>query len=218
MFNSPEQFLFLIIGIVILVFTPIIIFGLRYRAKLQEQWASETCAETVILHLSKDDFDSKTLLYGTYQDFSATSIGIVVKNEKDEEVGRVLFNTGNISFEIGNAKFSVFSEGSWNYHSKLRRLSGTPSLSPVIAECRRVSFSSSADYFFPEIGNFRVQEHYSGHAKITKEGAIVGHRISLGKLHDKGRAISLSMDMPLILQMLLLASPHLRRGLGGVPY
>ena len=47
MFNNPEQFLFLIIGIVILIFAPIIIFSLRYRAKLQERWAFEICAETV---------------------------------------------------------------------------------------------------------------------------------------------------------------------------
>ena len=148
MFNNPEQFLFLIIGIVILIFAPIIIFSLRYRAKLQERWAFEICAETVAPCFPKDGFDSKTFLYGTYQDFPATTIGMVVKNERDEEVGRILFNTGNISFEIGNDRFAVFSESSWNYHSKLRRLSGGPSLLPVLAECQRASFSSSADYFY----------------------------------------------------------------------
>ncbi|WP_244072083.1 hypothetical protein [Nitrosomonas sp. PY1] len=218
MSNNPEQLLFSIIGVVVLVFIPIIIFSLRYRKNLQKQWAIETCAETVIPLFPRDGSDNKTLLYGTYQDFSATTIGMIVKNENDEEVGRVLFNTGNIAFEIGNDKFSVSSENSWNYYSKLRHLSGAPSFSPVIAECRRTSFSFTADYFFPKIGNFRVQEHPSGHAKITKDGVIVGHRISLSRSYDKGRAISLSMDIPLILQMLLLASPHLHRSRGGTPY
>jgi len=218
MSSSPEQLLFSIIGVVILVFTPIIIFSLIYRKNIQKQWAIETCAETVMLRFPKNDFDSKAFLYGTFQDFSTTTVGIVVKNRKDEEVGRVLFNTGNITFQIGNDKFSVSSEHSWNYHSKLRRLSNTLDPSPAIAEYRRASFSPAADYFFPEIGDFRVQEHFSGCAKITREGTIVGYRISLDQSYDKGRAISLSINIPLILQMLLLASPHLGRGQIGTPY
>lgn len=216
--KSPEQLLFLIIGIVILVFALIIILSLRYRKKLQKQWAFETCAETVALCFPKDNLDSKAFLYGTYQDFSTTTIGMVVKNEKDIEVGRVLFNSGSIVFEIGSDKFAVFNESSWNYHSKLRRLSDTPNLSSIIAECYGVSFSFAADYFFPEIGNVRIQEHFSGHAEIMKEGTIVGHRISLGRSYDKGRAISLSINIPLILQMFLLASPHLSRGQIGISY
>jgi len=171
-----------------------------------------------MLRFPKNDFDSKAFLYGTFQDFSATTIGMVVKNGKDEEVGRVLFNTGNITFQIGNDKFSVSSEHSWNYHSKLRRLSNTLDLSPAIAECRRTSFSFAADYSFPEIGDFKVHEHFSGRAKITKEGIIVGYRISLDQSYDKGQAIALSVDIPLILQMLLLASPHLGRGQTGTIY
>lgn len=108
MSNNPEQLLFSIIGIVILVFTPIIILSLRYRKKLQNQWALETCAETVIPLFPKGSFDSKTFLYGTYQDFSATTIGMVIKNGRDEEVGRVLFNTGNIIFEIGTGGINNF--------------------------------------------------------------------------------------------------------------
>lgn len=218
MLNNPEQLLLSIIGITILVFTAIIILSLRYRKNLQKQWSFETRAETVIPHFLRNNLDSKSFLYGTYQDFSATTVGMVIKNEKDEEVGRVLFNTGNITFEIGNDEYAVFSEHSWNYHSKLRHLSHTTNHPPEIAECRRVSFGFSAEYSFPGIGHFLVHEHFSGHARIIKEGAIVGHRISLGRSHDKGRAISLSIEIPLILQMLLLASPHLNRGQAGVPY
>lgn len=88
----------------------------------------------------------------------------------------------------------------------------------MIAECCGIPFSFAADYFFPEIGNIRVQEHFSGHAKIMKEGAVIGHRISLGRSYDEGRAISLSINIQLILQIFLLANPHLGRGQIGISY
>lgn len=216
--NNPAVILLAIIALCIPLFGLIIFFGLKSRKADLEQWLNETNAQLVEAKLPLHHLSLKTLLYGNFYDASSTQVGFVVRNRNDIEVGRVNYEIGAISIEVDKKRFQIFNEMKSHYHISIRPLKGEGMLEPPIAECiSKGIFSKKYIYRFENYGEVEFKfTHFGRRAAIMKEGAMIGECFRLGPYELSGKALMLSVDVPLIYQLILLAGPFTRRM--SVPY
>lgn len=216
--NNPAVILLAIIALCIPLFGLIVFFGLKSRKAGLEQWLNETNAKRVESQLPQQQLSVSSLLYGSFYDASSTNVGFVVKNRKDAEIGRVIYEIGAIKIEVAEERFQIFNEMKSNYHISIRPIKGMGALEPQIAECvSKGIFSRRYIYRFENYGDVEFKfSHFGRRAAIMKEGAIIGECFRLGPYELSSKALVLSADMPLIYQLILLAGPFTRRM--SVPY
>ncbi|MGH9709835.1 MAG: hypothetical protein ACRD37_04750, partial [Candidatus Acidiferrales bacterium] len=101
--------LWIFIGLVVL-FAFVIYFGLKLR-KASFAKNLDIRAQDIWPSLQGTGWNFSDLLYGVWQDFSATELGLIAKNSRDEEVGKITFHTGSrqrwITFECGGSAFEA---------------------------------------------------------------------------------------------------------------
>lgn len=211
---NPNTMFLLLIGFTICLFGAIIYFGLKWRTESAKKWLAETDAKWVFDSDSTLSNNVTSLLYGVFQDFSNTSVGMDVRDLNDNLVGRIAYNMGDVIIEVGTEKYSCFNEGKWNLHVTLRPLTGMGKLAPPIAECHKPSlFRFTFKYFASPYSEVELKYRMFGGVSVLVDGKVIGKRLDLGKDVTRGRALVLTVDMPLVLQMLLLAGPGNTRGM-----
>lgn len=73
------------------LFGAVIFFGLR-RRRAQMRASLEIRAQEIWTPFAQSGWNFDSLLYGVLQDFSATQIGMIVRDSRNEEVGRITFH------------------------------------------------------------------------------------------------------------------------------
>lgn len=119
------------------------------------------------------------------------------------------YEIGTISIEAGQETFRVFNEMKSNYHITVRPIKGKGTLEPQIADCvSRGMFSKSFIYDFAGFGVIEFKHtHFGRRATIMKEGTVIGEWFRLGPYELSGKALVLSVDIPMIFQLIILAGP-----------
>jgi hypothetical protein len=107
--NSPLDLLWLFLALGG-VFGLVIFLGLKFRKRGMESDRQLTARE-VWDSVPTGPWDFSDLLYGVWQDFSATEIGMIVRNSLDQEIGTVRFRMaarhGWIALQIGESSFEA---------------------------------------------------------------------------------------------------------------
>ncbi len=76
-----------------LTFAIIVYLGLRLRKRSMME-NLQFKAQDIWVPLQTSGWNIANLLYGVLQDFSATEAGLIVRDSRDEEVGKITFHTG----------------------------------------------------------------------------------------------------------------------------
>lgn len=213
MFDNAGLLLLSIITLCVPIFGLIIYYGLKSRQYDIDQWIKDTNAQLVQSKMSDKKLDISSLLYGNFYDSSPSVVTLMIKDRNDIIVGKAVYDIGSITIEAGKEKFRVFNEGNSHFHITVRPLKGKGSLEPQIAECvSRGIFSKRFQYYFPNIGKIEVRHRYfCQQAPVLKDGFVIGEWFRLGPYELSGKALVLSVDIPLIFQMIILSGPFTRR-------
>jgi len=106
---TPLALVWSILALCVL-FGAVIYFGLRTR-RTQMTANLSMRAQDIWAPFAHCGWDFDSLLYGIRQDFSATQIGMIVRDFRDEEVGRITFHTaarrGATTFATSNGSFEA---------------------------------------------------------------------------------------------------------------
>jgi hypothetical protein len=201
-----------IIVLCVPVFGLIIHYSLKNRQNTLEQWIKETNAGRVQSEMSMNERDVHSLLYGNFHDSSMTCVVLMIRDRNDQDVGTVLYETGGVTIETGGERFGVFNDGI-NSHKTVRPIKGQGNLEPHIAECISPGLlSKRVRYRFTNFGTVDVQFRGMGRrATLQKDGVKIGQWFRLGPYEMSGKALVLSVDVPLIVQVVLLAGPFRQR-------
>ena len=211
--NNPELILFAIIALCVPLFGIIIYYGLKSRKAKIDQWLNKTNARLVESQVILNNLSVHSLLYGNFYDSSPSVVCLLVKDRNDKEVGKVSYEIGAVSIETGKENFRVFNEMKSHFHITVRPIKGKGTLEPPIAECvSRGTFTKSYIYDFFDFGKIEFNlTQFGRRATIFKEGVILGEWFRLGPYELSGKALVLSVDIPLIFQFILLAGPFAAR-------
>lgn len=212
MFNQPTTPFFLLLVATLVLGGWLIYFGLKWRAASDKTWIAKTNAQSVLKSAPTPGIQATSLIYGVFQDFTNTSAGMVVRDGSDAVVGRIIYNTGDTTIEVGHDTYRTFNESGEKLHITLRPLDGGKARKAPVAECRRSSLRHLR-FQDPSTPDGLIDLHEKiGEAHLLLNDRVIGQRWELSKTVVRGRALALQADVPLVLQMFILAAPGSTRG------
>jgi hypothetical protein len=204
---------------VIGMFVVAIIVGLRMRRRETAQNLQNINADTVwnefaSLSEARDgSWDRSDLLYGIWQDFSATSLGMIVRNDHDAAVARVSCGVTGVDISLGENRYKVRVGDNLRGTAVLilDPQSGAEA-ADICSFSRKGSFSSRAvEYSSPDVGVLRISLPWSSPFKaltstITRDGEPVGKMGTIGRPYfNNGRMLILPVGLPLPIRVFVLA-------------
>jgi hypothetical protein len=208
-----------VLGLV-LVFAAVIVIGLKARASRIARRLREVTADTAWRQLVDRDpalagvVPRDGLLYGVWVDFSATRVGMVVKNARDEAVGRIEYRTLATSLQSEGQDYRVESSGIPAARAVLLRDGDLAAAAPVCElECTwgllglppRVARYRAPGFEAEVSVGYSNPFRYSA-LPVRSDGKTIGALWQLGsaQLND-GRAVALPPDAPLPVRLFVLA-------------
>ncbi len=201
------QLVWIALGITAL-FGAVILFGLHTREarmarnlqlRAQDLWAP----------FAQSGLERDSLLYGVFQDRSTTQIEMLVRNAKDEQVGRVVFHaisrTGAITISTDTATFAVDVLPTWSQCMVLRSERGSPD---ALCTSKRLWWGARR-FDAREVGilvsRLRHRLRLAPISSISLDGAQVGVSQHVGGAFDRGVLLLLPASIPLPIRMFVLA-------------
>lgn len=206
--DDPQFLLALCLLGATLVFGGIIFFGLRYRKKLTAAGLSVSWAE-LKCKLPETRRGTPSALYGLFQDFSATECGYLVRDESDQEIGKVVFKlarrTGWLEIQCLGETYEASTLNTWRQTVIFQQLGKqTP-------DCTRRSAGLGNTVF--EIAGFGTVERKRGslwsrgsEVSYGFNGREIGFSWTVGNTQLSPRILSLPATVPLPVQLFILAS------------
>lgn len=92
------------------LFAVTIFLGLRFRERTRAQ-SLELSATDIAMPLAAQGWETRSLLYGILQDFSATETGLIVRDRSDHTLGTILFHPVSrkpwITLKVGDASWEA---------------------------------------------------------------------------------------------------------------
>jgi len=211
--NSAAGLLSLLVGIVAL-FAVTIMFGLGYRRRSLDYYLRSTNASIL---QEKWGASPHNLLYAVFQDFSPTQAGLIVKDQRDLEVGRILYDAtragyspGETTFQLAGQDYLMFSRGTGTFQVTLHRLvENKLDLSESLASFKwtRRWFGNGL-YDLPGIGLIETPIFLQGFRQrysLKKEGKPYGELARLSRILNRGLMIKLPREVPLPFQFFVIA-------------
>ena len=199
----------LVIGAVVL-FTVVIVFGLRFTTRRQARVLRDTKASDVVAETGLSNTDRAALLYGIWQ----TTMGEVilhVRDGDDTEVARVVHRVAGAVITLGEEPYTVVVTSGWNESAALMRGSDrTGKSTPLCTFERRGWVSPVACYTLPDASILSIRRGWSLSWKrrplaILQNGQRMGQLFVLGgSSYNDGRALVLPPSMALPIRVFIL--------------
>ena len=197
----------------IALFVLVISFGLRFRKK-SFQSALELRAEDIWMSVQDGRWNFSDLLYGILQDFSPTELGLIVRDCRDQEVGRISFHAGArqawITFTTVGESFQGDSLPTWRQTVALRR---SGDAGPVLCTFRR----PAKGIFQIEVDGFGTIESKAPRGlqlapryEFAIDGKPIGISQHIGRSQNRGTWVVLPSSVPLPVRIFMLAIQRLR--------
>lgn len=204
--------LWILVG-VILLFVAVILTGLRFR-KRSFQDALQIRAQDIWASVRDERWNFADLLYGIVQDFSATELGLIVRNSSDQEVGRISFHTGSRKGWITiQAAGQIFEADSLNTLRQTVALHPAGDPSQTICTFRRVR----RGLFQVEVNGIGIIESKSPPGlrlaptyEFRLDARPIGASQHIGGWQDRGTWLVLPASIPLPARMFIVAMERLR--------
>jgi len=204
---TPSETLAAIAALIVL-FALAIYFGLRVRKK--------NFAENLDLHaadiwpqLQDSASNFSDLLYGVWQDFSSTEVGMIVRDCRDQKVGKIVYRMiarqGCVAIETPNGIFETDSLPTLRESLSLRPANdGSQSLcdfTRLAGGTYRFDAKSFGILESKPPRGLRIAPVFS----YTLNGNPVGASRHIGGWSDRGRMLVLPQQLPLPIRIFVLA-------------
>ena len=199
----------LVIGAVVL-FTAVIVFGLRFARRRQAQVLRETKASDVLAEAGLSETNRSALLYGIWQ----TTMGEVilhVRDGNDTEVARVVHRVVGADITLGEEHYAVVPTSGWNESAALMRGSEpTGESTPLCTFERRGWANPVASYTLPGASALSIRMRWSLSWKrrplaILQNSQRIGQLFALGgSTYNDGRALILPPSIALPIRIFIL--------------
>ncbi len=186
----------------------LIYFGLRYRKTFLAE-NLQLSPDQVYMPISQQaaqlGFSKADLLYGIYQDKTASVMQTVVKDSTGGVIGSIEQHLGVRGTDIflGNEKYEIEYPLTWRTSAHLKNANGE-----ILARVERLPFSiREHKIIIPNIGVFISQSHlfkFRYHFEYRLNGAVVGMTRRISNQEVGGIALVPS-HYPLILRVFILA-------------
>jgi len=206
MCKGPECLGYLLLAVLI-GFTGLIFLLLTYRKKILKQSLKVTADEiwSGLSSVDKTAFKRSDLLFGISQDQSAWVSMLLVKNDRDETVGRVEFPTGARRYRIWIKEelFNIDFQLTWNRSAVL---SADNDHSPLASYERYGAFGRRR-FKIPGYGEILSARRKIGLRNIFDyhlDGKLMGTSQKLSASREIGSLILLPSDLPLHIRIFLL--------------
>jgi hypothetical protein len=206
----------LLVGLVGL-FAIVILLSLRMRRRriadeLQNIHADAVWNEFTRLSQAEDgSWDRRDLLYGIWEDFSPTSVGMIVRDDRDSPVARVAYTIAGADISVGENRYRV-SVGNTRGSTQLVEDGGNGSEAAAICSFVRKGWfrDRAAEYSSPDIGVLRISLPWGSPFKaftstITKDEEPIGKMGAIGRPYfNNGRMLILPARLPLPIRLFVL--------------
>jgi len=166
-------------------------------------------AEDVWPQIRDAGFDFSDLLYGIWEDFSATERGMVVRDSYDRKVATIIYHTavlqGSIMIETADGTFEADLAPDWRERFSLRT---TRDRSQSLCEFTRLV---GGEYLFTANSLGALNSKPPGGLSVsplfeyTLKGKPVGASRRIGRAFDKGHMLVLPQHLPLPIRLFVLA-------------
>lgn len=203
---TPHQLL-LLLGGVCLLFACVIALSLRARRAIMAENLNVR-AQELFEPYRGSEWDMASLLYGVFQDFTATELGMIVRDCHDEEVGRITFHAGRrlgwITLEAGEMRFEADVLPTWSQEVALHGKMDAE----VLCHFRR---GFGGVYWFEAQGLGSVVSRPPKGFRMTPtfeyfcDKKRMGLSRHLGGALDRGVLLLMSGDIPLPIRLFILA-------------
>lgn len=210
--SSPLGLLWFLI-VVCALFAALIVWGVRMRNRQLARNLTIRAGD-ITAPLVAAGWDPAEMLYGVWQDFSATNAGMVVRDAQDREVARITYlpltRQGWIVIETGAGRFEA---------DVLRTLRQTAILreagQPEVVLCRfarlhwwgtfRIDVNAAGAGAGPIVGRTPWQFRITTRTMYSRGGTPIGVGYHIGGTRDRGRLLVLPADIPLVVRLFILA-------------
>lgn len=198
-----------VVFVIAALFAATMYVGLRFR-KASMSGNLQLHAQELWAPLAAEGWDRECLLYGVLQDFSPCDAGMIVRNSRDEDIGKIIFHVaarkGGITLQTKDASFeanvlptfqqSVALHPSGDESSTLctfkRGMDGS--------YCFRTNDGSG---LLESISPMPVQ--FAPRYAYERDGKRVGVAQHIGGPLNRGQLLVLPSDIPLPIRMFILA-------------
>lgn len=197
-------FFLILIGFAVLIY-----FLLKYRASLQKEFLEITADqawEDVANQAENLNLSKSNVLFGIWQDASATTMSLIVKDSKNQVVGKVFKPMGSReqTIIIGDQVFLIEFPLTWNRTAILH----SPNGAGIIAKYARTNWFARYEYDLSGHGvvtsdwpgfNLKAVYNYKFNEKL------VGKRQNISSAFEKGRILIFPSELPLEIRIFLLS-------------
>jgi hypothetical protein len=210
----------LVVGLMALLALAIFL-GLRIRRRQIHQNLANVSAETVWQELFLDapgaanaGLNRKDLLYGVWQDFAMTSVGMIVMSGQDVPVARITSTNFGSTIAIGESTYRIVPQMTWQASANLCTVDGenVNDRSPVCSFSRRGRMGSAVVRYTAASGEVLEipsswRSPFRRYANTIKyDGNPAGAVFTIGQPYlNKGRAVVLPDRLPLPIRVFVLA-------------
>ena len=203
----------MVLGLVIaavVLFTVVIVLGLRFATRRQALTLRETTASDVLAKTGLSDTDRSALLYAIWQ----TTLGEVilhVRDGNDTEIARVVHRVAGAAITLGDAHYAVVVTSGWHESAALMRADERAGESTPLCVFERRGWVSPIARYTPAGGSalsIRTQWNVSWKPRplaILQDGQRVGEWFALGGMTcNDGRALVLPPSIALPIRLFIL--------------
>ena len=209
---NASLFVWLAVTLVAL-FALVISAGLRFRRR-SFQSALQLRAQDIWMSVQDSRWNFNDLLYGILQDFSSTQLGVIVRDCRDQEVGRISFHAGIrqawVTFETGGETFQADSLPTLRQATVLHR---SGEASPALCTFRRLAmgtFQVEVEGFGTIASQPPLGPRLAPRYEFVVDGRTVGASQHIGGWHNRGIWLVLPSSIPLPVRIFMLAIQRLR--------
>lgn len=201
------------------LFATVIVVGLRMRRQqttqnLQNLNADAVWNEFTTLSQPQDgSWERGDLLYGIWEDFSATSVGMIVRDNKDSAIARVAYDMRGADISMGENRYRVRVGTTFQGSAELVQDRGSDDEAATLCSFKQRGWFSQrgAEYRCPETGVLTISMPWGSPFKaftstINQDGKAVGKMGTIGRPYlNKGRMLILPGRLPLPMRLFVLA-------------
>jgi hypothetical protein len=206
---SDDSCLIYYFFLILIFFAFLIYFLLKYRGSLQKEYLEVTADQvwdSVGKKVASLNLSKSNMLFGVWQDATATTMSLIVKDSKNQLVGQVFKPMGSRkqTIKIGDQIFLIEFPLTWNRTAILY----APNGAGIIAKYIKTSWFVRHEYDLTGYGvitsnwpglNLKAVSNYKLHDKL------IGTCQNISSTREKGRLIIFPLDIPLEIRLFILS-------------
>lgn len=206
---SSDNCLLTYFFLILIGFAFLIYFLLKKRESLQKEYLEFTADQawdSVKKNLAPENLSKSNLLFGVWQDASATTMSLIVKDSKNHLIGQIFkpMGTRKQKIKIKDQIYLVEFPLTWNRTAILYSPNGTE----ILAKYRKTSWLNRHEYEVTGYGVLNSQRpvhNFKACFNYKLNDKIIGTCQNISSTYQKGRLMVFPLDIPLEVRLFILS-------------